>query len=206
MTAKTALFTALFATATMTACSVDAPTDEDFNYSFLDEIPGTPTETFGFTSNPVESRIEVRFRDSMHGTEELEEKVESVRVVIESVAVEKHFGHDQTEWKTLSLDPIEVDLFDLADGEVKRLGGGPIRPGDYGAVALEFGKARVVTIDGEEHELELPGPVLVIERDFKLLDFETAELFINLGALRGLEVAGGEWVADPTPSVLVDYE
>jgi hypothetical protein len=204
MTAKIALFTtALFAFAGMTACSVDAPTDEEFNYSFLDEMPGTPSKAFGFTANPVESHFQIRFADGNQGTDEVSEKISSVNVSIASVALGRSNGHGEVQWTNFELDRADIDLMEVADGEFELLASGPIEPGQFSAVAIELSEKWIVTSEGDPLPFGLPGPVLVIESPFSIDPFDTASIDISLGALRTIEWENQEWVSDPYPSVYV---
>ena len=204
MTHKTALTLALFATLGTTACSVDAPTRDNFDYSFLDEMPEGLTTELGFAA-PVEANFRVLFRDGLYGTEFVSPKADEVHLEIDRIMVEAVDGHGGSKWFAVRDSPISVDLLTLADGEVARLGGGPVPAGRYGAVALRISQAWVLNAEGFKQPLALPGSVLSLDTELISVDAdEMTTLTLDLGALRSLEYDGDEWYAEPSPSYTVD--
>ena len=197
MTTKTALAIALFASLGL-ACSVDAPTRENFDYSFQEEMPPEFVPELGFTYAAYDTEFSVRFGDSDHGTSDVDPAVRSVELVIESVQL-RRLGEDGASdtWVTVRDSPMEVDLMELADGGVERLAGGPIDEGRYGAIAIEFSDAFVVHGLGENSRLELPGMALYIEDEFSIESGTRTDLAIRFGALRSLERDGDAWTTVP---------
>ncbi len=204
MTRTTALSVALFASFTLGACSVDAPTRENFDYSFQEEMPPELVPELGFTNAAYDTEFNIRFGDSDHGTSDVDPAVRSVEVVVESVQL-RRLGEDSGSdtWVTVRNSPLEIDLMELADGGVERIAGGPIDEGRYGAVAIEFSDAFVVHGEGETSTLELPGMALYIEEAFSIGEGTRTDLAIQFGALRRLERDGETWTTDPHVRVAV---
>lgn len=202
MTDKIALSLALFATLGLTACTVDAPTSEEFNYSFLDELPGGPSQLDSFTTakQPLESLLAIEFRDSLHGTEDVPEKVVAVPLTIDGVRLGSADAEGNMTWRKIASKPIEFDLMTLADGDTQPLAYGPVAEGRYSAIAFKIASSEMVTDGGDVHELGLPGSVVVIERDFYLGAFEDYDFVVQFGGLRGIEFGVDGWVTDPNVS------
>jgi hypothetical protein len=198
MTHKTALSIALFATFGMTACSVDAPERENFDYSFQEEMPEDLSTELGFTNSVYDADIVVHFGDSNHGLSDVDPKVGSVGVVIESIQLQR-LGADEDShtWVTLTDSPVELDLMQLADGSLERIAGGPIAEGRYGAIAVEFSEAYVADGEGEISKLALPGMALYVEDLFRVRGGGEFTIELQLGALRSLERDGDHWITDP---------
>ncbi len=199
----TALSTALLFAFGLTACSVDAPTKEDFDYSFLEATPHAGfANSFGTAPEPADAALNIQFRDSDHGIDAEIEKVTSVPLVIESIDVRTSLPHGMSTWRSVRSTPVLVDLMKLADGGVERLGAGPLASGEYSGIRLVIGQRWVETEDGEEGKLELPGDVLLLEGTFDLDENETRTMLIEFVGLRSLDEEGaGVWSIDPTPTV-----
>ncbi|MCR9160232.1 MAG: hypothetical protein ACE37F_27480 [Nannocystaceae bacterium] len=201
MTHASALSIAVFASLAL-GCSVDAPTRENFDYSFQEAMPeemdGDHAPELTFTHSAYDTDFVVRFSDSHHGTTNVDPDVRSVGLVIESVQLQQLDADGQElSWVTVRDTPIEVDLMNLADGAVEKIAGGPISEGQYGAVAIEFSYAYVQESDGDVSELELPGMALYLEEGFRIYEGTRTDLGVRLGALRSLERDGDHWVSDP---------
>lgn len=207
MTHKIALSLALFASLGLTACTVDSPTPEDFNYSFLDELPGTPSEVDSFTTakQPLNSQISIEFRDSLHGTDDVPDGITSVPMTIEAVRIATEDAEGNLNWIDVASKVIDLDLMTLADGDHQRIAFGPVPEGRYAAIAFKVGDAEVVADDGV-HELGLPGAAVIIEQEFYLQAFEEHEFVIQYGGLRGLEEDLDGWSSDPNLSFFPAHE
>lgn len=207
MTHKIALSLALFASLGLTACTVDAPTPEDFNYSFLDELPSTPSAVDSFSPNKValDSHITIEFRDSLHGTDDVPDEISAVPMTIEAVRVATEDAEGNLEWRDVASKTIDLDLLSLADGGHQRIAYGPAPEGHYAAIAFKIGDAEVVDDEGV-HELGLPGAAVIIEREFELRPFEEHEFVVQYGGLRGLEEDVDGWSTDPNLSFFPAHE
>lgn len=202
MTHKAALFLALASAVALPACSVDAPTRDNFDYSFQEEMPEDLGFELGFSAAAVDSELQIRFRDSAHGTDEVNDKVAAVPVIIESVMVERITSGGDPVWHTIRSTPIEVDLYALAGGDLERIAGGPLPAGHYSAVAIELSEDNaVVDTEGTAHELKMPESVLMIETEYGLANGEVTELLITFGGLRSLEAGDGTWYSDPNVTI-----
>ena len=201
MTHKIALSLALFASLGLTACTVDAPTPEDFNYSFLDELPGAPSSVDSFTTSkqPLASQISIEFRDSLQGTDDVSEKVAAVPLLIEGVRLATSDAEGNLTWRDVASKPTELDLMTLADGETKRIAFGPVPEGQYAAIAFKVASSEVVLDDGDSYELALPGAAVIIEREFYLQAFEEHDFVVQFRGLRGVEEGALGWSTDPSP-------
>lgn len=206
MTQKIALSLALFATLGMTACTVDAPTPEEFNYSFLEELPGGSKvdHTLKFET-PADSHIALSFRDSQDGTDSVDDDVSRVIVAIDEVRVASLDDDGDVVWQTISKVPFQVNLMALASGELQEIAKGPMPTGEYIALAMGITDAWVVEASGTETELNLPGKALLIKETFDLDPHGSTELVVGFGGLAGLERDGGRWSTEPVASLAVDY-
>ncbi len=199
---STALSTALLAFG-LSACSVDAPTTDDFDYSFLEAIPQDDFSgelSAAPVHDPADAALNVRFRDSDHGIDAEFEKISSVYLSIDTVEVQRIGSHGLSTWESVRKEPILVDLMTLADGDVERLGAGPLPAGEYTGIRLVLGKRWVDLEDDTEQDLDLPGNVLVLGGHFDLDTDETRTMVIDFAGLRSLDVEGDTWSMDPTPS------
>jgi len=204
MTTKSALVLALSAAFALPACSVDAPERENFDYSFQEEMPDAVGLEFGFTAAPVESELKIRIRDSAHGTDEVDAEVASVPLIIESMMVAREGADGEPRWYKVLDKPTEIDLFELADGDLESVAGGMFPAGEYLGVAIELGlESSVVDTSGSAAPLKLPASVLVIDGAYTLEAGETTGLEISMGALRGLERADDAWESDPNVTFAV---
>ncbi len=198
MTRKIALSLALFASLGMTACTVDAPTPEDFNYSFLDELPGASSafNELPFRA-PADAHIIVSFGDSDQGIDDVPSSAVEVMLAIDTVRVSTVDEEGNTQWRTIRKDTVELDLLQLADGSLEQLADGPFSAGQYTGLAIEFEDAWVVAPGGKKSRIELPGRKLVIEEEFELYPDASTEFVVNFGGLRGLRNHLGRWSTTP---------
>lgn len=208
MTQKIALSLALFATLGMTACTVDAPTTEDFNYSFLEELP--PSSQVDHTlkfKTPADSHFTLSFRDSSGDIDFLDEDVSRAILVIEGVQVASLDSDGELVWRTVNKVPFDVDLMKLASGDVQEIVDGPLPMGKYVAVAMRITESWVVEAStGDELGLKLPGAVLLVKETFELDAHGTTELAVEFAALGSLEFDGENWTTEPVVSLEVDYD
>ncbi len=197
-----AIVPALLSTVALSACEVEAPERENFDYSFLEEVPEeiSPPADLPLAHAPVVAGLHIDFTDGTGGYSDIVEKVDEVSLSIKSVAVLT--GHDE-RWVAVRTDPIEVDLLDLKDGDLETLVSGPMTDGDYTGIRLELGGAYVVRGD-DVYPLELPGPTLLLDGEFALEEAETTTLTISFGGLRSLQVDGSDWSIEPQVSVVVE--
>ncbi len=204
MSHKIALCLALFATLGMTGCTVDSPTPEDFNDTFLEALPGDSEDDRALSFHaPVDSDISVQFRESLGGAELGSETVANAFVVVQGVRVGA-YEEGAVVWRTVSDKPFRLDLTALAEGEVEELARGPFSAGEYAGIALGISDAWVVDTSGRRSALELPGDALVIRETFSLYPGESTRLVVNFGALQHLEADGGSWATEPAPSLEVE--
>lgn len=198
---------ALFATLGTTACTVDAPTPEDFNYSFLEELPGsTKVDHTPKFKTPADSHITLKFRDSEQGTDFVDDDVSRVIVAIEEVRVASLDDDGDVVWHTVSKVPFQVDLMSLASGDVHEVAKGPMPTGEYIALAMGISGAWVVETSGTEAKLQLPGKALLIKETFDLDPHGSTDLVVAFGGLEGLEYDGERWSTEPAVSLAVDYD
>lgn len=202
MTHKISLAFALFAAASMAACSTDAPERESVDYSFQEALPAGATDSFGFASKAYDGRIDVHFGDGMYEHGEIHPDLRSVELTITSVWVRQV---SNSKWHQVFVKPRVVDLLSVAAGETVRIGGTPLPQGEYDRVVLELGDATLLDDRGIERELPLPGSVLKVASDFTLGD-EPTELTVRLGAVGTIDFDEGTktWSADPDVSVEYD--
>lgn len=204
MTRKIALSLALFASLGTTACTVDAPTRENFDYSFIEEMPEDIPAEFGFAI-AYDGDFTLEFREGLEGTKFVEEKAVEVHVVIERVMVASIAEDGSRSWLSLRSSPADLDLMRLANGRAASLADGPIPPGVYGPLVFNITRAWVVDLDGNSRDLEMPGSVLRIDTEFKLFDDEPAILNLDFGALRTLEFDGDTWYCEPNVTFDIEY-
>ncbi|MGH1343113.1 MAG: DUF4382 domain-containing protein [Nannocystales bacterium] len=205
MTHKIALSLALFASFGMTACTVDSPPPpEEFNYSFLDELPGAPTDgrALAAPGGVLDSQISIEFRDSLHGTDDVPERIAAVPLTIDGVRIGVEDAEGNMSWRVLGSKPVDVDLMTLADGESERISFGPAPEGHYSAIAFKISSAQIVKDSGASQELGLPGSVTVIEEDFALEASQDHAFLVQFGGLRGIENGGDGWATDPNLSFI----
>lgn len=205
MTHKISLALALFAAASMAACSVDAPERESFDYSFQEALPAETadtTDSLGFGSKAYDGRIDVRFGDGTYEHGEIHPNLRSVELTIASVWVREV---STSKWHQLFDKPRVLDLLSVAAGETVRIGGAPLPRGEYDRVVLELAGASLLDDTGIERELALPGSVLKVASDFTLGEDPT-ELTVRLGAVGTIDFDEGSktWTADPDVSVQYD--
>jgi len=207
MTHKIALSLALFASLGLTACTVDSPTPEDFNYSFLDELPGAPAAVDSFTTleEPLSAEIRIEFRDSEHGTDDVPEKISAVPLLIDGVRLGTADAEGNIQWRSIASQRTDLDLMELSDGETQLIASGPVPEGQYSAIAFKIATSEVVLGDGDTEELGLPGAAIVIEREFYLQAFEDHDFVIRFGGLRGIEESVDGWVTDPNLSLHLGF-
>lgn len=201
MTHKIALSLALFATFGMTACTVDSPTPEDFNYSFLEELPGDSHDDRALDFHAVVgSDISLRFRDSLDGADLVDEDVAEAVLLVGEVQVGA-YEDGAVVWRSIRTEPFKLDLMALGDGDAEELAQGPFSTGEYAGVALGIADAWVVDTEGRKSSMKLPGLALVINEKFALQEGDSTELVLNFGGLGGLEFNGETWFTEPSPSL-----
>lgn len=206
MTQKIALSLALFATLGMTACTVDAPTTEDFNYSFLEELPETSEVDHSLKFEiPSDSHFTLNFRDSVVDIDALPDDVSRAILIVEGVQVASLDDDGEVVWRTVRKTPFEVDLMKLASGDVQEIVDGPLPTGEYVAIAMRITESWVVDAStGEELGLKLPGPALLVKETFDLDPNGSTELTMEFGALGSLAFDGDNWTTEPAVSLEVD--
>lgn len=208
MTQKIALSLALFATLGMTACTVDAPTTEDFNYSFLEELPPSSQvdHTLKFRT-AADSHFTLSFRDSVGDLDLVDDDLSRAIIVIDEVQVASLDSHGKVVWRTVRKAPFDVDLMKLASGDVQEIVDGPLPTGEYVAVAMSISESWVVQAStGKELGLKLPGAALLIKETFELDPHGTTDLAVEFAALGSLEFDGDNWSTEPVVSLEVDYD
>ncbi|MEM6296449.1 MAG: DUF4382 domain-containing protein [Myxococcota bacterium] len=199
------LAAALLSSIALSACSVDSPERDNFDYSFLEEgdVDLEPQAAdLPLSATPVDAAIEIDFRDSLGGFE-LPKEVELVSIVIDSVEVYRDEGHGQGYWKVVNTRPMELELTELTGGRVEKIASGPIGDGEFSGVRLHIPKVRALTEDGAV-EVVLPGEYLMLDGEFETVDLETTELTINFGGLRTFERHKGAYIMDPNVTVEVE--
>ena len=199
------LSVALLSSIALSACSVDSPERDNFEYSFLEEAdmdmePRAPE--LPLSATPVDAAIEVGIRDSL-GAFELPEEIKTATIIVDSVEVQRDEGHHQGSWKVIGTRELTIDLTSLTDGRIERLAAGPIGDGEFLGLRLHIPKAMVLTEAGVI-PVELPGEYLMLEGEFETVDLETTELTINFGGLRTLEAVDGGYAMDPNVTVAVE--
>lgn len=120
---------------------------------------------------------------------------ESVWIDIQEVRV--HVSSDaedgDSEWRTISNQPLRIDLLDLTNGRFEVLGEAELEPGSYNQLRLILGDDNEVVIDGDSHTLNTPsgqqsGLKLNINAEIEqgqsyvlLLDFDASRSIVQAG-------------------------
>lgn len=116
--------------------------------------------------------------------------IEEVRIHLND---DEDVENDDEGWKTISEDPIQVNLLDLTNGELKVLGETELESGTYSQIRLILGDENEIVKDGVAHTLDTPsaqqsGLKININADIDggeiytlLLDFDASRSIVEAG-------------------------
>lgn len=132
--------------------------------------------------------LQVMLTDSPAAYESVIIDIEEVRVHIDSDADEDNGG-----WRTITDQPMQVDLLELTNGATEILGEEELEPGTYNQMRFILGDQNELVIDGESYSLTTPsaqnsGLKLNINADIEsnstytlLLDFDASRSVVQAG-------------------------
>ena len=106
--------------------------------------------------------------------------IEEALVTISNVQVHIPSEDNESGWVTVVEGPVEYDLVELI-GVEQVLGETTLTAGIYTQIRLEVESA-LVTIDGEQHDLDIPSGSVKLVRAFEIREGETTELILDFDA------------------------
>lgn len=132
--------------------------------------------------------LQVVLTDSPADYESVIIDIQEVRVHIDSEADEDNGG-----WRTITDQPMQVDLMELTNGTTEILGEEELEPGNYSQLRLILGDQNEIIIDSKSYPLTTPsaqesGLKLTINADIEgsstyklLLDFDASRSIVQNG-------------------------
>ena len=166
----------------------DAPADLNIEKALV-TISEVQVHVAGEDNEEVEDAVEPEVPETSEETETTEEVEEETKA----------------GWFTVVAEEQTFDLMELVN-VVDVLGQAELDTGKYAQVRLTLKEAKV-TIDGEEHNLEVPSGKIKLVKGFDILAGETTTLTLDFDAQQSVIATGnGEYKLKPTIKILSEEE